>query len=372
MKHALLIILLSIFGFCHTQTIEDKLESIALKVSSDFKNRTDYKIAVYPFTQLKDNEKELSLLVFDEFHIAIQSKTNTGFSVIDRATIETYLEEHKLNSEGLINPDTAKEFGQLIAADAYVTGKVFIFGSIIKLVIKLTDTETGEIISYNSEKLPIDYDMAQFLGMKDWKEKQEKAEENKSQNSQCRSLNIGDYCFKNNTDIPVEIRLLNNSRKGYSKKLRLQPQLKTCFKDLKTGSHSYGVYKMEAVGPATRYDVISQGDFSIKTCEAKIQDIVSSSSPYSSNGEIKNKTNQVTIAVKIINPNYYSRRVKFRNSKGETESIIVGSQSESEIQLTRSTYGFISQTTYSNHTCQKGSFRLRANYTLKLVKDDFN
>ena len=59
----------------------------------------------------------------------------------------------------------------LIAADAYITGKVYVFNSIIRLKIKVTDTQTGKIIATGSQKLPITYDMAQYLELEDWEEK---------------------------------------------------------------------------------------------------------------------------------------------------------------------------------------------------------
>jgi hypothetical protein len=138
---------------------------------------------------------------------------------MDRETIENYLSEHQLNSEGLIDKDTAKKFGKLIAADAYVSGKVYIFGSVIYLTIKLTNTETGEVISFSSEKAAIDYDMAQFLEIKNWKEKKQQANLNKSQNPNCNTLNVGDYCFYNNTAVLTEVRIKPNvSYNRYHKK----------------------------------------------------------------------------------------------------------------------------------------------------------
>lgn len=246
MKNIILLGLLLITYFTQSQTLEDKLEEVTSKISLNLKGKENYNIAVYPFTSLKKKESNLSMHIFGEFHTSLKAK-EYNFKVMDRATIESYLAEHKLNSEGLIDYNTAKKFGKLIAADAYVTSKVYVFGSVINFVVKVTDTQTGEIISFNSEKIPIDYDMAQFLEIKNWGEKRDKAAVNKSQNINCNRLNVGNYCFFNNTSISHEVHLgtKDNYSRGRSKKLVLPPNSKSCFKDLAVGTHFFKIVRTD-------------------------------------------------------------------------------------------------------------------------------
>lgn len=39
----------------------------------------------------------------------------------------------------------------------------------------VTDTQTGKIIATQSGKLPITYDIASYIGLKDWKEKKSRS-----------------------------------------------------------------------------------------------------------------------------------------------------------------------------------------------------
>lgn len=260
----------------NAQTLEEKVSDLSTKIAYDLNKKGAIEIAVYPFSYLKENEQDLAMDIRFDVHEKLEQK-GVKYQVMDRGTFDTYAKEHQLNSEGLIDKATAKKFGKLIAADAYVTGKVYMFGSVIRIRIKVTDTETGEILSMQSEKLPIDYDMAQFLGIKDWEKKREKAEENKSQNTNCETENVGDYCFLNNTNSIYEIHLLQSLGGGFNttfKKLILMPLVKSCFKDLKRGTYAYEFKrKGERVGLATKFYTEFKGEFTVKTCESRIQKV---------------------------------------------------------------------------------------------------
>jgi len=374
MKKILFFTSLFFISLVHSQTLEDKLESITTKIAKNLKKKKNYNIAVYPFTSLKSKESDLSLHIFGELHTALKAK-EYNFSVMDRASLENYLAEHEWNSESLIDKKTAKQFGKLIAADAYASVKVYLFGSVINLTIKLTDTETEEIISYASEKMQIDNDMDQFLEIKNWEEKKEKANMNKSQNTNCASLNIRNYCFLNNTGISseVSIKSTNNNNNRISKKLVLPINTKTCFKDLAAGSYTYTVYRLDRVNIAGQSNIISQGNFTVEKCSSQVQKIVDRPLSRISNGRIlTSNSSKNLIALKIINPNFYSRKLIFYNHKNQSESIIISANSTNTIHLPKGIYKYQSITTFTNHILEKASINITKNNVIKLAKDHKN
>ena len=372
MKKIFLIGLFLISSITNSQTLDDKIEGLTTKIARTLNNEGQIKIAIYPFSYLKTNEQNLTIDIRYDIHEKLEEKGEL-YSVMDRGTFDTYVKEHKLNDEGLIEEITAKKFGKLIAADAYVTGKVYLFGSVIRIRVKVTDTETGEIISMQSEKLPIDYDMAQFLGIEDWEEKREKAEENKSQNPNCAVENVGDYCFLNNSNSNYEVHLNNNeSFNSTYKKLILAPHSKMCFKNLKVGSYIYEVKrKIGMVGPATKYSTELKGEFAIKKCESRLQKIILQKSNQNQN-IINSATVGKMFTVKIINPNYYSRQLIFTNKNGQVKSLQIGAKSTISIQLAKEFYSFLSKTTFSDAIVQQTSFNLLRNKVISLNEDHKN
>jgi curli biogenesis system outer membrane secretion channel CsgG len=219
------------------QTFDGELEKMVDNIASRLNSMPKMQVAVYPFLDdKKNNSSDLGNHVTDEFWSYLTNAAQQ-YQVMDRGSMDNYLAEHQLNSEGLINPATAKQFGMLIAADAYVTGTIFVFSStVLRLKVKLVDTETGQILAATSGKLPIDYDMAQYLGIHDWKEGKEAAALNKSTNPNCDSQNVGDYCFENKgrETFIVKIRDINNNSplSTMYREITVEPNQINCFRDL--------------------------------------------------------------------------------------------------------------------------------------------
>lgn len=367
----ILIFVFVLFNFLlNAQTLDDKLNDLTSKMAKDLNKQGTIQIAVYPFSYLKPNEKNLAFDVRFDVHDKLMEKGKT-YRVMDRGTFDTYALEHKLNAEGLIDETTAKKFGKLIAADAYVTGQIYMFGSVIRIRVKVTHTETGEILSMQSENLPVDYDMALFLGLENWKEKREEAEENKSQNPNCAIDNVGDYCFYNNSNDTYEVRLKNSLGGGFygeSSKLVLSPNSKSCFKDLKSGSYSYSIVKNAGMnGPATVYKTEYSGEFTIKKCEARMQNIRKDVTY----NIVKQNTisNEKLVTISIKNPNNVSREVLFINRSGEEIPVIVGPETSTLAEIPVGYYKMLSKTTFTKVVVEQAVFMLNSNKIINLAKD---
>jgi curli biogenesis system outer membrane secretion channel CsgG len=238
MRNVFFVIHLFISFFSGTaQTFDSELEKMVKTISINLNASPQMQVAVYPFLDDKrQKSSDLGNHVTDVFWSYLANQAQR-YQVMDRGSMDNYLAEHQLNSEGLINPATAKKFGMLIAADAYVTGTVFVFSpTTLSLKVKLVDTETGQILAAKSGKLPIDYDMAHYLGIADWQGAKAEAALNKSTNPNCDAQNVGDYCFENKgrEAYIVKIRDINNNGplSTMYREITVQPGQVNCFLDL--------------------------------------------------------------------------------------------------------------------------------------------
>ena len=266
MKKFLLLLIIITNQWGHAQDFDMALRSItkttAIKLNAQ--NKT-LNVVVYPFYNRKNKHTDLSRLISDDFSVYL-SEFKNRYKIFDRSYLEQMMQEHRLNEEGLIDPSTAKKFGMLIAADVYITGKVMLFGTSIRLHVFAIDTQTGERVFSGFKRIPLDEDMASFLGIKDYKKRKDKEEMYKSTNPNCAAEKVGDYCFVNKTSnrLTVYLQNLKDSQfyGGYIRNLSLNPNEKKCFKNLPEGGYKYIARKSQVyIG-----DIIPQGEFYVKTC----------------------------------------------------------------------------------------------------------
>jgi hypothetical protein len=76
-----------------------------------------------------------------------------GVRTFERALLAHALEELQLGMSDLVDPEHARRFGRLVAADAIVTGTTMDLSEDIKLTLRALDTETGEVIGAGSTML---------------------------------------------------------------------------------------------------------------------------------------------------------------------------------------------------------------------------
>jgi curli biogenesis system outer membrane secretion channel CsgG len=69
------------------------------------------------------------------------------FEVIEREQLSNVLKELKLNQTGLVDANSAKEVGQILAADSILCGSVSEIGDFFDINVRLIDVETASIIT---------------------------------------------------------------------------------------------------------------------------------------------------------------------------------------------------------------------------------
>jgi TolB-like protein len=67
----------------------------------------------------------------------------SGFTLVDRASVNRTLQEHELNLTGLVNSEQATQIGKLVGAKILVSGKAFLLDKKIYVTAKIIGTETG-------------------------------------------------------------------------------------------------------------------------------------------------------------------------------------------------------------------------------------
>ena len=140
----------------------DEYDSIAAELSDSAKELKNPKIALVPFTYSGTGEKDDGggNVVSDRLTTKIVKLKK--FQVIDRQSLQKILEEQKLQTSGVVDPETAKKIGKVLGVEAIITGSLTnVSGGMVEVNAKLIRTETAEIINVSSAKVEKDWGTTQ-------------------------------------------------------------------------------------------------------------------------------------------------------------------------------------------------------------------
>src|SRR2546426_3809508 len=110
-------------------------------------------VAVVDFTDLQGNVTELGRFLAEELSVDLVGNAK-DFEVIERNQLKVILQEHRLSTTGLIDPQTARKLGQFAGVDALVTGTITAFGDTVRLSAKVLDTQTAKMIGAATSDIP--------------------------------------------------------------------------------------------------------------------------------------------------------------------------------------------------------------------------
>jgi len=120
-------------------------------------------VAVIDFTDLRGNVTELGRFLAEELSVDLVGNAK-GFDVIDRTHLKAILQEHKLASTGLIDPQTARQLGRIAGVDALVTGTITPLGDSVRLSVKVLDTTTARMVAASTADVPKTKAIEELLG----------------------------------------------------------------------------------------------------------------------------------------------------------------------------------------------------------------
>jgi len=145
------------------EEIGRELMALANKVSVQINLQGKKKVAVVDFTDLQGASSELGRYVAEELTVNLVLEKRE-FSVLDRANLRRLLAEHKLTSQGLVDPENAKKIGKFAGVDVLVLGTIIPKGSNnIGLNAKVITTDTAEIIGAARAELTPDENVRNLL-----------------------------------------------------------------------------------------------------------------------------------------------------------------------------------------------------------------
>jgi len=156
MYKKLVVLLLFIIFSSHSwvaMAYEKEIKELSAAISADIVRAGKKTIAVADFLDLQGNVNELGRFIAEELAVELTASAK-GFEVIDRTHLKTILAEHKLSMTGLVDPNTVKRLGQIIGADAIVTGSVTPFGDSIRVSCKVIATDTARVIAAAKIDIP--------------------------------------------------------------------------------------------------------------------------------------------------------------------------------------------------------------------------
>lgn len=117
-----------------SKTLADKLNKVGAK-----------KVSVVDFTDLQGRTNDLGRFIAEQLSVVLVNSSE-GFAVVDRARMKIILDELKLNSTGLVDPEAMRNLGKVSGADTIIMGTFTAFEDSVALTAKAVSTETTDVI----------------------------------------------------------------------------------------------------------------------------------------------------------------------------------------------------------------------------------
>lgn len=152
-------IIFSIYAFAY----EKEIKNVSMTIADSISNLGKKTVAVVDFTDLQGNVTELGRFLAEEISIALASSAK-NFEVVDRTHLKAIIQEHKLSSTGLIDPQTAIKLGQITGVEALVTGTITPFGDSVRLSVKVLDTKSAKLVGACSTDIAKTKAIEELLG----------------------------------------------------------------------------------------------------------------------------------------------------------------------------------------------------------------
>ncbi|MGB4848035.1 MAG: FlgO family outer membrane protein [Saprospiraceae bacterium] len=237
---------------------------------SRLKDKTKNKIAVWYFTDLDDNVISIGKYISEQVSVDM-SNSLENFILMERGNLVTIMKEHKLNADGFIDQNTAKQIGQFAAVDFIITGKITVLSDHINLTMKFLNTETAMINASVSGDIPMNANIKELLGLSSGSNQGfngNPINPNEHYNNpgtvakECETKNTGDYIFENKTANRVRVR----GDAGYLSLLYLGPGETGTYYSISAGKHEF---QINIWNNGERGETIGMGEFMVEKCTSK-------------------------------------------------------------------------------------------------------
>jgi len=136
-----------------TSAYEQEVKQLSAQMAVAIAKSGKKTVAVVDFTDLQGCVTELGRFLAEEFSVNLTVEAK-DFEVIDRMHLKTLLQEHKLASSGIIDPQTVMRLGEIAGVQALVTGSLTPFGDSVRLSAKVLDVSTARMIGAFNADIP--------------------------------------------------------------------------------------------------------------------------------------------------------------------------------------------------------------------------
>jgi len=150
-------------GYCGAQDMDQQLSEFAEKLAHPITERAKKKVTVIDFTDLQGGPSgELGKYIAEQLTVELVMGKR-DFSVLDRANLKSILAEHKLTSQGLVDPENAKKLGQFAGVDALILGTIIPKKQTISLTAKIITTDTAEVVGAARTEFKLDETVSDLM-----------------------------------------------------------------------------------------------------------------------------------------------------------------------------------------------------------------
>jgi len=289
--------LCSAFG---AETLDSQMSTLAQTLAAKIKDSGRKKVTVLEFTDLEGKKiTQFGRYIAEQLTVNLDS-SKKEFAIVDRANLKRILDEHKLTVSGLIDPKTAKEFGQISGVDALILGTVADLPNSVKVFAKIIATDTAVVAGSGECRVTKDDEVKYLLGRGiesggganidngnvDPKSEGPKTGDSATRTKEkgpCSEANTGNYGFTNTKKVTV-FTVIVYYREGAdsSRTITVPPGQTQYVYDFPAGRHNYMVtYRAQVPimafppgAPTTEKDVAYlRGEINVEQCKSGILEI---------------------------------------------------------------------------------------------------
>ncbi|HMG75025.1 MAG TPA: FlgO family outer membrane protein [Pyrinomonadaceae bacterium] len=143
-------------------TLEQRLDSLARKISDNLTENQKHTIAVVEFSDLKGNVTNFGRFLSEE--LITRLYLTKKFKVIERQQLNKIIAEQKLSLTGVVDPASAQKLGRVLGVDSIVFGSVSDLVKTLRINARLIGTETGEVFAAASIEILKDEAVSSLMG----------------------------------------------------------------------------------------------------------------------------------------------------------------------------------------------------------------
>jgi hypothetical protein len=270
MKYAtLLFLILFIPSSSFSQQLDKAIQSAAKDIARKVSKKNRIHLALADFLNNAGKYDPLTKYITEQTEIELIN-SDYGLQLIDRKHIKQLLDEHHLQSQGLIDESTAKSAISFIKVDGWVVGEITSLGESIKISIKIIDITTSEILAAST---------TDYISDPVAKKIMEAAEQqNEPKNKECSEKNLGDYCFSNNSSFAKTYSSTASVKLCYGNNCQtiiVSPGESQCVYNMPCGIYTYYIL-FDKLGPSLPRPTYSgaatyqyTGQIKVEQCKSK-------------------------------------------------------------------------------------------------------